>query len=173
MFKTKRWLALAAALSLAVAVLAGCAAPAERLAVKLKAKVAVENCAVETDDAERVRLTATVSLPDYSAYMMDCLAEAERTAKDENDFEETLYALVLDAAADAPAGAPQEIAVDLTVLDDGKAPEDWTAAELDAAARDAAFDAEVEEFCLALLTGTYPADFTPEDGAAESEASAE
>ena len=36
-----------------------------------------------------------------------------------------------------------------------------------------AFDAEVEEFCLALLTGTYPADFTPEDGAAESEASAE
>lgn len=149
------------------------AAPAERLAVKLKARVAVENCAVETDDAERVRLTATVSLPDYSAYMMDCLAEAERTAKDENDFEETLYALVLDAAADAPAGAPQEIAVDLTALDDGKAPEDWTAAELDAAARDAAFDAEVEEFCLALLTGTYPADFTPEDGAAESEASAE
>ena len=72
-----------------------------------------------------------------------------------------------------PAGAPQEIAVDLTALDDGKAPEDWTAAELDAAARDAAFDAEVEEFCLALLTGTYPADFTPEDGAAESEASAE
>lgn len=71
------------------------------------------------------------------------------------------------------AGAPQEIAVDLTVLDDGKAPEDWTATELDAAARDAAFDAEVEEFCLALLTGTYPADFTPEDGAAESEASAE
>ena len=38
---------------------------------------------------------------------------------------------------------------------------------------DAAFDAEVEEFCLALLTGTYPADFVPEDGAAESEASAE
>ena len=129
MFKTKRWLALAAALSLAVAVLAGCAAPAERLAVKLKAKVAVENCAVETDDAERVRLTATVSLPDYSAYMMDCLAEAERTAKDENDFEETLYALVLDAAADAPAGAPQEIAVDLTALDDGKAPEDWSRRE--------------------------------------------
>ena len=105
--------------------------------------------------------------------MMDCLAEAERAAKDENDFEETLYALVLDAAAEAPAGAPQEVAVDLTTLDDGKAPEDWTAAELDAAARDAAFDAEVEEFCLALLTGTYPADFTPEDGAAESEASAE
>ena len=50
MFKTKRWLALAAALSLAVAALAGCAAPAERLAVKLKAKVAVENCAVEMDD---------------------------------------------------------------------------------------------------------------------------
>ena len=50
---------------------------------------------------------------------------------------------------------------------------DWTAAELDAAARDAAFDAEVEEFCLALLTGAYPADFVPEDGAAESEASAE
>ena len=40
MFKTKRWLALAAALSLAVAVLACCAAPAERLAVKLKARVA-------------------------------------------------------------------------------------------------------------------------------------
>ena len=59
MFKTKRWLALAAVLSLAVAALAGCAAPAERLAVKLKAKVAVENCAVETDDAERVRLTVT------------------------------------------------------------------------------------------------------------------
>lgn len=173
MFKSKRWPALAVLLSLAVAVLAGCAAPGERLAVKLKAKIAVESCTVESDDAQRTQLTATVSLPDYSAYMLDCLAEAERTAKDENDFEEKLYALVLDAAADAPDSATREIAVDLTALDDGKAPEDWTETELDAAARDAAFDAEVEEFCLALLTETYPADFTPEDGAAESEASAE
>lgn len=167
MTKKKRLPALLAAFGLAAAVLAGCGSAGDALAGKLTERIAVENCAVENG----TQLTATVAMPDYSAYMDGCFEEAARTAKNESDFEKKLYTLVLEAADGADADCTREVTLDLSALDADKAAADWTQAELDSAAKKAAFDAEVEEFCFALLAESYPADFAP--GEAESEARAE
>lgn len=173
MNQAQRWAALAAAFILLIAALVGCTSAGDRVAGSLREKIAVDACTVDTGADGIAHLAATVSLPDYSAYMASCLEAAAADAKSEEDFEENLYRLVLEATEDAANDCTRELDIDLSALDADKAAEDWTQDALDEAARAAAFDAEVEEFCLSLLTETYPADFTPEDATAESEASAE
>lgn len=138
----------------------------------MKEKITMGNYHVETDALTGVGMTATVTMPDYSSYMLQYMAQAGETAKDEDDFEQKLYKLVLEAAADAPPDCTREVSVNLSALNEKKAQKDWTEKELIAAAQQAAFDAEVEEFCLGLLAGSYPGDFTPEE-TTESGADAE
>lgn len=166
----KKAVILPALLMLAVFLLADCGSQTDALVGKMKEKITMGTYHVETDELSNVSMTATVTLPDYSGYMLACLSEAEAAARDEEDFEKQLYALVTEAAADAPADCTREVTIDLTALNDKKAQKDWRYEELAAAAQQAAFDAEVEEFCLQLLTEAYPADFVPaetESGAAE------
>ena len=158
MDKKRRVTALLLAAVLAVLALSGCADPSARLENAMKEKITMGNY--------------HVTMPDYSAYMLQYMAQAGETAKDEDDFEQKLYKLVLEAAADAPPDCTREVSVNLSALNEKKAQKDWTEKELIAAAQQAAFDAEVEEFCLGLLAGSYPGDFTPE-GTTESGADAE
>lgn len=172
MDKKRRVTALLLAAVLAVLALSGCADPSARLENAMKEKITMGNYHVETDALTGVGMTATVTMPDYSAYMLQYMAQAGETAKDEADFEQKLYKLVLEAAADAPQDYTREVSVNLSALNEKKAQKDWTEKELIAAAQQAAFDAEVEEFCLGLLAGSYPGDFTPEE-TTESGADAE
>lgn len=164
----KRFTALALCLALLVAVFGGCASPSEKYAGEMQEKITMGYYHVETDESENVSMTAEVTLPDYSAYMAQCLEQAALEAKDEKDFEEKLYKLVLEATKEAPADATREVAVDLTALDPEKVQRDWTLKELTEAVRQAAFDAEVEEFCLDLLRDSFPTEYFT-----ESEAGAE
>ncbi|MGN0478226.1 MAG: hypothetical protein ACI4GO_02215 [Hominenteromicrobium sp.] len=151
----RKGLALLLAAVLTVTAFSGCAGASERLEGELKEKITMGNYHVETDTLTGVGMTATVTMPDYSAYMLQYAVQAGETAKDEEDFEQKLYKLVLEAAAEAPADCTREISVNLSVLNEKKAQKDWTEKELIAAAQQAAFDAEVEEFCLELLSGSY------------------
>lgn len=149
---------LYAVLMLAVFLLAGCGSKQDPLVSKMKEEITMGSYHVETDELSNVSMTATVTMPDYSKYMLVCLPEAEAAAKNEADFEKQLYTLVSKAADGAPADCTREVTIDLTALNDRKAQKDWKYEELVDAARQAAFDAEVEEFCLQLLAGEFPAD---------------
>ena len=172
MDKKRRVTALLLAAVLAVLALSGCADPSARLENAMKEKITMGNYHVETDVLTGVGMTATVTMPDYSAYMLQYMEQAAQSAKDEQDFEQALYKLVLNAATDAPQSCTREVTVNLSALNEKKAQADWSEKELLSAAQQAAFDAEVEEFCLGLLAGSYPGDFTP-DEIAESEADAQ
>lgn len=155
--------ALLLAAVLAVLMLSGCADRSTHLENKMKQEITMDDCRVEEDALTGLTMTVTVTTPDYSAYMLQYMAQAEETAKDENDFERTLYELVLDAVADAPQSCTREVTVNLSALNEKKAQADWSEKELLSAAQQAAFDAEVEEFCLGLLVSSYPADFNPDE----------
>ena len=164
--------ALLLAAVLAVLMLSGCAAPSARLENKMKQTITMDTCRVEEDALTGLTMTATVTTPDYSAYMLQYMEQAAQSAKDEQDFEQALYKLVLDAVADAPQSCTREVTVNLSALNQKKAQADWSEKELLSAAQQAAFDAEVEEFCLGLLAGSYPGNFNP-DEIVESEADAQ
>ena len=77
-------------------------------------------------------------------------------------FEARLFALAAEAvereAVDSASYLTREVMVDLSVLDISREKEDWTDKELERLARQAAFEAELEEFALDImgeyLTGT-------------------
>ncbi|MCD7768673.1 MAG: hypothetical protein LUH36_00925 [Oscillospiraceae bacterium] len=137
-------------LLLMLAVMTGCGSKAGKYEASMQEKVTVE--AYEVEDGET--LTATVSMPDYSAYMLQFMEEAEQNAKDEQDFGVRLYALADAAAAEAENTCTREVTVSLSDADADKT--DWSEAELTELVREAALQSELEEFCIELLSQSYP-----------------
>ncbi len=129
---------------------AGGAGTTDRYETAMQERITVEAYQVEDDET----LTASVSMPDYSAYMLQFLEEAEQDAQDEGDFGSKLYALVAAATAEAENTCTRDITVSLSETDPEKS--NWSEAELMELAREAAFRAEVEEFCIELLAELYP-----------------
>ncbi len=128
----------------------GCGSKTSKYEASMQEKITVDTYQVEDGET----LTATVSMPDYSAYMLQFMEEAEQNAKNEEDFGVQLYALVEAASAEAENTCTREITVSLSEANEKKSK--WSEAELTELAREAAFQAEVEEFCIELLAQSYP-----------------
>lgn len=137
-------------LLLMLATMVGCGSKSSNYEASMQEKITVVTYEVENDET----LTATVSMPDYSAYMLQFVEEAEENAKDEEDFGDQLYALVDAAATEAEKNCTREVAVSLSEADANKT--DWSEAELTELVQEAALQSELEEFCIELLSQSYP-----------------
>lgn len=121
--------------------------------------ILMETLDVRETDQGSLELSASVKLPDYSSYFEKYESEAAEEGGDEAAFEKKLFALTAEAVkADAAETADfqasyivREIVVDLLALDDSKCAADWTKKELEAAAKQKAFEAEMEEFALDIM----------------------
>lgn len=121
----------------------------------------VESMNVREQEYGFLELAAECQLPDYSEYFKRYQQEASAET-DAAAFEARLFALAAEAvereAVDSASYLTREVTVDLSVLDISREKEDWTDKELEKLARQAAFEAELEEFALDImgeyLTGT-------------------
>ena len=104
--------------------------------------ISVESMNVREQEYGFLELAAECQLPDYSEYFKRYQA-AEAVERE---------------AVDSASYLTREVMVDLSVLDISREKEDWTDKELERLARQAAFEAELEEFALDImgeyLTGT-------------------
>lgn len=123
--------------------------------------ISVESMNVREQEYGFLELAAECQLPDYSEYFKRYQQEAS-AGTDAAAFEARLFALAAEAvereAVDSASYLTREVMVDLSVLDISREKEDWTDKELEKLARQAAFEAELEEFALDImgeyLTGT-------------------
>lgn len=136
--------------------LAGCGQESKTLG-ELKEQVSLLDYQIE-DENGFLTAEVSVSMPDYSVLMGQCVQEAEKNAKDEEDFENKLYELTVQACSGEYPTVQRSVTVDLTQLDEKKEKGDWTQEDILSAAQDAAFQAEEEEFCLEIIASSYPLD---------------
>lgn len=154
MKRNRKQRCIAAAVLLSAFVLAGCGKESKsRMA--LQENISVEEYSIEEDDTGSLRASVTVTLPDYSYYMEQCAKEAAKSTEKEQELEERLYELTARAAEKGDAFCTKEMVLNLSEIDEKKTADKWKDADIEAAAREAAFDEELEEFCLRVMAGYY------------------
>lgn len=99
--------------------------------------------------SEEKILVAGVTLPDYSVYLSEVLEEAGEQLETAPDFEYELLSYVNAKVSGECEMTEREITVDLDMLDSEQV--DFTDDELYNIAKETAFNAEIEEFCVEII----------------------
>ena len=110
--------------------------------------VAAREVTCVEDDTAFV-LQAEVELPPYAELMAQVWEEAEAAAESEEDFGAKLFELTLAAATGE--NVTRSVSLELS-----PAQAAWSQEELQALAEEAAFQAELEEFCMEIVMGYAP-----------------
>lgn len=135
-------------------------------------KLAVaESWRIEADEYGILQLTAQVKIPDYSQAFEDNLAEALKNSDDEAEFDEELFRLASEAKEELPF-VTHEIQMNLSLLDEKKAKEDWTEREITKLLAGEAFHREMQDFAM-KLTELYLSSGEGQEETVETEKEAE
>ncbi|MBR4882099.1 MAG: hypothetical protein IKU19_09195 [Clostridia bacterium] len=118
----------------------------EKLTDELIEAAVAEN----SECSEENVLTASVTIPDYSKYMLEVMDEAEKKAKDAEDYEKVLYSLVRERTKKKCDTVTHDVSIEMIYVDSEK--KDWSDIELEELAKQKAFEIELEEFCAELLS---------------------
>ena len=122
---------------------------------KLQKLVDVVTYEIQETEYGTLEAAVTVTMPDYSQYLEQCIQEAAESTESEKELEKKLYQMTEKLAKDDTAPVTREITVKLSELDPDKTADQWKETEIHDAAREAAFETEVEEFCLTLRARYY------------------
>lgn len=125
-----------------------------------------ESWEIKTDEGGLLELTARVQLPDYSRAFEDSLAEALKNSDDEAEFDEELFRLAAEAREELPY-VTHELRINLSLLNEKKAKEDWTEQEIAELLAGEAFNREMQDFAMELVE-LYMSIGEDEESAAEA-----
>lgn len=120
---------------------------------EIRELIQVVSVATAEEDYSNI-LHAQVELPDYSTHLLEICRLAESESRDMEDFEERLFALMLEQAKNNPISVTREITVNLTAEFPDKT--GWSEGDLSELAREEALNAELEEFAFAILSQAAP-----------------
>lgn len=118
--------------------------------------ISIEDMEIGETEYGFLELSAVCKLPDYSAYFEQYKEDAAEKG-DAAAFEKRLFARTAEAlkADNRKASVPyvtRELVVDLSAVDISRGKDEWKEKELEALLRQAAFEEELEEFAMDIMS---------------------